>query len=133
MTTTNKSRCFLLVAMLEDDFLSRDNWHMIINSKDSFLCGRSRNFLKLPGQSLLVAKSSGYWEGSSTVIHLYYYSTTILAIVEVRRFFQQQLQHRHKIDKSVTRPCSAARLSKNNVKINKVLKNSPEFNYSINV
>ena len=44
----------MLVAMLEDDFLSRDNWHMIINSKDSFLCGRSRNFLKLPGQSLLL-------------------------------------------------------------------------------
>ena len=44
-------RCCWLV--LEDDFLSRDNWHMIINSKDSFLCGRSRNFLKLPGQSLL--------------------------------------------------------------------------------
>ena len=59
-------RCWLV---LEDDFLSRDNWHMIINSKDSFLCGRSRNFLKLPGQSLLYYYSL-MWKKVRHIFHL---------------------------------------------------------------
>ena len=58
--------CWLV---LEDDFLSRDNWHMIINSKDSFLCGRSRNFLKLPGQSLLYYYSL-MWKKMWHIFHL---------------------------------------------------------------
>ena len=49
-------------------------------------------------------------------------------IVDFRRGFQQQLQHGHKIDKSVTRPRSATCLSKI---MSNVLKNSTEFNYRV--